>query len=73
MATLPQLVTEPRSSVFLVVVTVVVIVLGMRISLPFEAEDQFVGSISYQELLIHKNTYGRQGNHDRTSYVRLGR
>ena len=51
-ASLPQLVSEPRSGVFLVIV-VVVIFLGMRISLPFEAEDQSVGSISYQELLIH--------------------
>ena len=59
MATLPQLVSEPRSSVFLVVITVVVIFLGMCISLPFEAEDQSVGSISYQELLIHIRLKGR--------------
>ena len=53
MATLPQLASKPRSSVFFVVITGAVIFLGMRISLPFEAEDQSVGSISYQELLIH--------------------
>ena len=54
MATLPQLVDEPRLSVCLVILTVVVISLWMGVSLPFEAEDQSVGSIPYQELLIHK-------------------
>jgi len=45
-ADLPQLVSEPWSSVFIVIVVVVVIFLWMRVSLPFEAEDQPVGSIS---------------------------
>ena len=44
-AVIPQLVSELRSGAPLVVVTIVVIFLWMRSSLPFEAEDLSVEAI----------------------------